>query len=138
MILNFSDKYTNFGLLFLRVAFGIMFLFHGYPKIVGGVDEWIKLGQVMEMIGITFAPEFWGFMAAFAEFFGGILLILGFFFRPACLLLFCTMAMATTMHILKGDEFNIFSHALEDAIVFFSLFFVGPGSFSIDKKLVNN
>ena len=73
-------------------------------------------------------------MAAFSEFGGGILFILGFMFRPAAILLTITMAVATTMHITKGDPFAVYSHAAELGFVFLGLVFVGPGKFSIDRE----
>jgi putative oxidoreductase len=88
----------------------------------------------MGLWGITIYPVFWGFMAAFSEFAGGFLFILGFAFRPAAMLLTITMAVATTMHITKGDDFKVWSHAAELGIVFFGLIFVGPGKLSIDRE----
>ncbi|PSR52532.1 DoxX family protein [Adhaeribacter arboris] len=125
----------NFGLLLLRVGIGWAFMMHGFPKIKGGPEFWEQIGGAMGNLGITFAPVFWGFMGAFAEFGGGFLLLLGLFFRPATLLLFFTMCVATTMHISKGDDFNTYSHALESAILFLSLYFIGPGKISLDNKL---
>jgi putative oxidoreductase len=73
-------------------------------------------------------------MAAFAEFGGGILMILGFYFRPAVLLMAITMAVALRMHIGKGDPFGVYSHALELGIIFICLLFVGPGKLSVDGE----
>ncbi len=126
---NFLDRYKDLGLLLLRVGLGIAFLFHGVPKIMSGPEKWKALGGAMGMLGITFVPVFWGFMAALSEAAGGALLILGLFFRPACILLACTMAVALTMHIGKGDPFAVYSHSLEDGIVFLSLILIGPGKY---------
>jgi putative oxidoreductase len=73
-------------------------------------------------------------MAAFAEFGGGMLFILGFLFRPAAILLTINMAVATTMHLKNGDAFGVYSHAGELFFVFLGLIFVGPGRFSIDRE----
>lgn len=134
MILGFLNKYRDLGLLILRIGLGVMFLWHGYPKLIGGPEIWQKLGMAMSGIGVKTLPVFWGFMAAFSEFFGGICLILGILFRPACILLVTTMAVAATMHLGKGDGLKVASHAIEDGIVFLSLIFIGPGKYSIDKK----
>lgn len=136
--MNFFRNYypfRNFGLLLLRVGIGWAFMMHGFPKIKGGPGFWEQIGGAMANLGITFAPIFWGFMGAFAEFGGGFLLLLGLFFRPVTLMLFFTMCVATTMHISKGDDFNTYSHALEAAILFISLYFIGPGKISLDNKL---
>lgn len=117
MLLTFLNKHRNIGLLILRLGLGIMFMYHGFPKITGGPEKWEKIGMAMASTGITFAPTFWGLMAAVAEFGGGICIILGLFFRFACVLLVVTMAVATTMHLKNGDGLQV-SHALEDGIVF--------------------
>lgn len=133
MILRALDKYRDEGLLVLRLGIGIMFMIHGYPKLTGGPEVWEKIGGVMSAIGIGFAPTFWGFMAAVSEFGGGLLLALGLFARPACFFLLMTMTVATTMHVTGGDPFQKYSHALEAAILFFSLLFIGPGKISLDQ-----
>lgn len=128
-----TEKSRDIGLFILRLGLGSMFIYHGYPKITGGASVWSGLGMAIGNLGITFVPVFWGFMAAFSEFFGGICLILGLFFRPACALMFFTMSVAVLMHLKNGDGFSAASHAVECGIVFFSLIFTGPGSFSISN-----
>ncbi|GAA4439946.1 hypothetical protein GCM10023188_36620 [Pontibacter saemangeumensis] len=128
-------SYKSFGLLLLRIGIGIAFILHGWPKLAGGVAYWEQVGKAMEVVGITFAPAFWGFMAGFAETVGGLSLLLGLLWRPACLLLLLTMLIATAGHLKGGDTFNDYSHALEAAILFFALLFIGPGKYSLDSKL---
>lgn len=132
MKLGFLAAYKNLGLLIARLGLGLSFVLHGYPKMFGGPERWEQLGGAMRAVGVDFLPTFWGFMAAFAEFGGGILMILGFYFRPAVLLMAITMAVALSMHIGKGDSFAEYSHAMELGIVFICLLFVGPGKLSID------
>ncbi|WP_231458501.1 MULTISPECIES: DoxX family protein [unclassified Pedobacter] len=133
-ILDNLGKYRNTGLLLLRIGIGIMFIVHGFPKLAGGPQGWESLGGSMKVIGINFMPVFWGFMAAVTETFGGFLLIVGLFYRPACILLVFTMIIAALVHFGKGDGLGGASHAIEMAIVFFSLIFIGPGKYSVDKK----
>jgi putative oxidoreductase len=133
-ILDNLGKYRNTGLLLIRLGLGVMFMIHGFPKIMGGVDTWKGLGGSMKLIGIDFLPVMWGFMAAATETFGGFLLILGLFFRPVNILLVFTMVIAALVHFNKGDGIDGASHAIELAVVFFGLLFVGPGKYSIDKK----
>lgn len=130
-----KTQYTNIGLLILRIGLGISFMFHGYPKLLGGPEMWEEVGTAMQVIGIDFAPVFWGFMAGITELFGGLFLLLGLFFRPALILLITVMAVAAASHVEAGDSFSALSHSIELAIVFISLLFMGPGKHSLDKKL---
>ncbi len=127
-------KYRNTGLLILRVGLGVMMMVHGLPKIMGGPEGWTQLGGSMKVVHLDFLPIFWGFMAAASEGIGGFLLLLGLFFRPVNILLVITMVVAALVHFAKGDGLDGASHAIELAIVFFSLIFIGPGKYSIDKK----
>ena len=126
-----NDK-INLALLVLRVGIGIMFVLHGYPKIMGGKERWIGLGSYgMGSIGIDFFPVLWGFFAAFFEFFGGLMLIIGFNVRFFSLGLFLTMFIAAAAHISSGDGIMGASHAIELAVVFLFLFLSGGGSYFV-------
>lgn len=131
------DRYRDFGLLLLRVGVGIMMIAHGWPKIAAGPAMWGKIGQAMGALGINFAPTFWGFMAAFAESVGGLLLVLGLFFRPTLVFLMVpTMLVAMLMHkMVRHDPFNIWSHAATLGLVFIAMIFIGPGRYSLDAKM---
>ena len=133
-ILDSLGNYRNTGLLILRVGLGIMMITHGFPKLAGGPTGWESLGGSMKVVGISFLPMFWGLMAGVAEAVGGLFLILGIFFRPVSLLLTFTMVIAALVHFAKGDGIGGASHAIELGVVFFSLIFIGPGKYSIDKK----
>ncbi len=138
MIFHKLDKHRDKGLLVLRVGIGIMFMCHGFPKLTAGPEVWTKLGGALSAMGINFAPTFMGFMASISEFGGGLLLVLGMFTRPACFFLLSTMIVALIMHTRSGDPFVEYSHALESAILFLSLLFIGPGKISLDEKLSKN
>ena len=134
MLLKFLGKYRDAGVLFLRIGLGAAFILHGLPKLTEGPKLWNVLGKSMGELGIHFFPAFWGFMAAASEGIGGIFLILGFCYRPVCLLLTFTMVVATlTLASGKSADFTAYSHPLKMAVVFFGLAFVGPGKLSIDK-----
>ncbi|MDR3561154.1 MAG: DoxX family protein [Negativicutes bacterium] len=131
-----TNDYREQGLLVLRVGIGLLFMYFGWPKIIGGEETWAKVGSMaMTPIGIHFALPFWGFMAAIAEFGGGLLLTLGLFTRLACGLLTFTMIMATVFKFSTGGGLAGASQPLSMGIVFFSLLFIGPGRYSFDAWL---
>jgi putative oxidoreductase len=138
MILRFLSRYRDVGLLILRILIGVSFLAHGVPKLLQGPVVWIKLGHAMEFLGISAYPMFWGLMSAITESLGGLLLLLGFCFRPACLFLVINMAVATTMHFNTTpgglmDKWFVASHAIELGSLFLSLLLIGPGKYSFDR-----
>lgn len=134
MCIRIFEKYKNLGFLILRLGIGGMFMFHGFGKISGGPEVLAKIGGVMSLVGIDFGHTVFGGMAAAAEFGGGLCLILGLMFRPACFFMFFTMYMATYMHVSRGDSLQVASHAIEAGILFLSLMFIGPGDWSLDEK----
>lgn len=126
-------KYNNTALLLLRIGIGAMMMMHGYPKLSGGVEKWEKLGSAMSAIGIKVLPTVWGFMAAITESIGGLFFLLGLFFRPTSFFLLFTMVVATAMHLKDGETIMDASHSIELAVVFLSMFIIGPGRYSVDR-----
>ncbi len=130
---NSQAGLIDWGLLLLRVGLGAAFVAHGVPKLLGGPETWQALGSAMTNLGVHFAPAVWGLAAALAEAGGGLLLAAGLLFRPACVAMLATMLVALAMHLGKGDSFLVYSHALEDAVVFLALLVAGPGRLTVAR-----
>lgn len=131
-----SAQLRDLGLLILRVGLGAAFVAHGLPKLLAGPHGkpmgWESLGNMAHLP----MPVVFGFLAAVAETAGGLLVALGLLFRPACAVLFCNLLVALVMvHLRHGDSFLVYSHALEDAVVFLGLVFIGPGRYSVDARI---
>ncbi|WP_371371754.1 DoxX family protein [Sporomusa aerivorans] len=135
LLAQMLSNYRDVALLLFRLGLGGMFMWHGWPKIIGGPEKWAGLGKAVGTFGIEFAPGFWGFMASFAEFGGGLLFALGLFYRPACFLLFMNMCVAFTTQMLDGKGLQKASQSFEDGLSFFGAAFVGPGKYSLDRLL---
>lgn len=127
-------NYRNFGLLIIRVGLGIMFIYHGFPKLTGGPHKWAGIGSATKYVGIHFLPMVWGFLAAVSEAIGGVLLIIGWQFRVVCLLLVINLIVAAAMHLGTGGGMGEAAHAIEDAVTFAGLVFLGAGKYSVDGK----
>lgn len=125
----------RFTLFILRVGLGVLTIGHGIPKIMGGFEEWQKLGTFIYPMGIQFLPTVWGFLGAITEFFGGIMLVLGLGTRIASLALTFMMIVAAVWHIDRGDDYMIYSFPLTLVVVFFSYMMMGSDKFSVDYYL---
>lgn len=118
----------NFGLLFLRIAFSGMMLFHGVPKLLkllAGNFEFIDLfglGALNTLI-----------LAILGEVIFPILVIVGFKTRITVIPIIITMAGAAFM-IHANDPFEVKEKALLFLIGFISIAILGPGKYSVDRK----
>jgi putative oxidoreductase len=128
------SQHADFGLLIGRFGIGAIFIVSGWHKLSGGQAAWTHLGHAMTYLGIGFMPNVWGLLSALAEFLGGILLVLGFLFRPAAILILLNMFVAAvTTFRQHPHDFAVYSRPIEMLCILIILLFVGPGKFSIDR-----
>ena len=117
----------------LRIMLGIVFLYHGYPKML--TKKGFQ-GHVATVKQIGFWPaSFWAFFSAFAEFFGGLLLLLGLFTRIGAALIVINMIVAFyAKKFVWGSKFNIINGGYEYDLVAAALTLVllGGGVYSLD------
>jgi len=132
MLFTTGDGALQAGWALLRIAVGIVFITHGYPKLVAGAGKWDWLGQQMSVVGIECWPRFWGLLAVTAELLGGLLLALGLFTRISALLLLGTMVIALIFLIKSGQTYDLISHPLKLIFVFLAFILAGGGRYSLD------
>lgn len=95
--MKFLKGLEPLSLLALRVALGMIFLYHGYPKLTHPT-EGMRTFFVSHGFPAYFLP-----LAGTLECFGALLLFLGLFTRPAALLLAIEMGVAIwKVHSLHG------------------------------------
>lgn len=131
--------------LVLRLAAGLIFLPHGWSKVFGsgGVHAF---AQDLPQYHV---PIFLGYVAAYAEMFGAVLLIAGLFTRLDALLLAGTMFVAAFVVQLPdvfrdpdaaGRRFFASMHTIELPLsllaVTVAIVLLGPGRFSLDYLLI--
>ncbi len=131
MKLTWLSNYRDLGLLLLRLGLGALLISAGWPKLAEGIQGWEKLGLAMGNLGIHFAPAFWGFACAMTETFAGLFLALGFYFRISTILLTLNFIVATVMLVNKHSDHWTFPALV--GLLCFSLIFIGPGKYSVDR-----
>lgn len=120
---------ASLGLLLLRVYAGAALMEHGWGKIQNPM-HWMGDGPGA-------APGVFQALAAVAEFFGGLGLIVGLLTPVAAFGVACTMVVAVSKHVAHGDPFvahggRSFEPALGYLVTAVLLMLAGPGAFSLD------
>ena len=125
------ENMQPFALLVLRAVLGLVMTTAGWLKVSGGMAEFKGF---LVTVGI---PGWMGYVSAYAEFFGGILLMVGLLTRFASLAIFINMMVAvvkvTWKNGLMGPQGYGFPLAL--AAMAFALIFFGGGSISLDSAV---
>lgn len=129
--------FFDLALLVGRVFIGVSFVVHALGKIgvVGPGNMQMFVGW-LESLNVP-KPQLQARVAMLTELICGILLALGFFTRPACVLLMIVMITACLIGH-KGGGYLItnnppgLEYALNLAVILFVFFLLGPGVYSID------
>ena len=118
----------DFGLLLMRIGFSVGMMTHGYGKFLKVIQGNFEFG---DPIGI--GPTFSLILAAIGEFIAPILIILGWKTRLATI--FPTLTMLVAFAIAHdGDPFSRKEKAFVYLIAFLTLYFTGPGKYSLGKE----
>src|SRR4051794_11775051 len=133
-VLQFLSKYRETGLLLFRASIGLIFIILIAPVLWSGHGSWEHFGSAMRHLDFHSHYQFWGFVGAVLGCAGGVLMILGLFFRLGVVF---TWAI-TLIHLVavwdsRGD-FLARLPSLEMAILLLSLLLIGPGKYSVDKN----
>ena len=117
-----------FALLVLRAVLGLVMAAHGWQKVNGGMAHFTGF---LVTLGI---PGWMGYVSAYAEFVGGILLIIGLLTRFAAFAIFINMVVAVVKVTWKNGLVgpNGYEFGLTLAALAFTLIFFGAGSISLD------
>ena len=130
--MHFLEKLKPLGLLLLRVALGVIFIYHGYPKLFGHTRD------AMQSFTHMGFPGYFVYVAGVIEFFGGCMLVAGLFTRVAGLLLAIEMAVGLwRVHNIISNPMAVRNYELPLvlAVSTFALATVGAGLISFDQAL---
>jgi putative oxidoreductase len=136
-LLSQNPSSAQIGNLLLRVPVGLIFAAHGAQKLFGWFGGYGLNATAgwMESIGLTPGLPL-ALLAGSAEFFGGILLLLGLFTRPAALALAVTMLVAIfSVHWQNGFFMsnNGYEFALALLATTIALAASGAGKLALDS-----
>jgi putative oxidoreductase len=133
---------SDIGALILRIAAGAIFLPHGWPKIMGEGGPGAFAADIAANYHL---PTFLGYVAAYSEVIGAILLVAGLFTRLDAFLLACTMFVAAFIVQLPEALYEVPADAIKSFVILraielplalfaicVALVLTGPGRVSLD------
>ena len=132
--MRYLDRLLPLGLFLMRLTLGCIMTVHGYHKVFGGLQHFAH------MVGGMGLPVWLGYVAAITELLAGILVIAGFFTRPAACAICIDLVIAIwKVHLHNGlvgspDHPGI-ELPLAAATLAFALIFFGAGPISVDHVL---
>jgi putative oxidoreductase len=125
---RYLDRLQPLALLVMRLALGAVMVAHGYQNLFRHLHEHVRF---VASLGI---PASLGYVSSFAEFAGGLLVLVGLFTRAAAFALCIDLIVAiwkVNWHSgLTGDHGYEFPLAL--ATLAFALIFLGGGPIAMD------
>ena len=121
--------FSDWGIFILRLALGLIFLVHGWPKLKN-----LKVtAQNFEMMG--FKPGiFWGTIVAVVEFVGGLAVLVGLYTQLAAPFLAIDMLVAVIWKMKRGQKL-VGGYELDLSIMSIALLLstLGAGAYSLDN-----
>src|SRR5579864_3381609 len=119
--LRYLDRLQPLALFVMRLALGAIMVSHGYHKVFGGLHHH---AQFVASLGL---PAWTAYLSAFAEFLGGLLVLIGLFTRAAAFAICIDLAVAIwKVHWHNGLSGNGgFEFPLAVATLAFALIFFG-------------
>ena len=129
------NRFGGYTIIVLRIALGCIFIAHGGQKLFGlwGGSGLGAFAQSLEGLGIPY-PGIMAPIAGAAEFFGGLMVLLGLYARWGALFITGVMAVAVyTIHWKNGFFLSNQGYEYNLAIVAMclSILFAGSGRWSI-------
>ncbi|HKV39342.1 MAG TPA: DoxX family protein [Blastocatellia bacterium] len=122
------EKLKPLALLLLRVGLGVIFIYHGFPKLAHS-EMWKA-----NFVHMGFPPYF-AYIAGVLEVLGGLGLILGLFTRVCGLLLAVELGIAAVkVHMPQGSILSVGNYELPLllSVGSFTLTALGAGAVSLD------
>jgi len=131
---RYLDRLQPLALLVMRLVLGAIMTTYGYHKVFGG------LRQHAHLVAGLGLPGWPGYVSAFTELLGGLLILAGFFTRPAAFAVCVNLAVAIwKVHLHNGligsPDRPGYEFPLAAAALAFALIFLGGGPIALDHVL---
>ena len=132
--MRYLDRLQPIALLIMRISAGVIMTAHGYQKVFGGLHHHAGFVASLGM------PAWLGYISAFTEFLGGLLILVGLFTRVAASAVCINLVVAIwKVHWHNGLMGSMgrpgYEFPLAVASMVFALIFLGAGPIAMDHIL---
>lgn len=138
-----TSNRPELGLFILRLGVGAIFLMHGWMKLFGGQESFVR--EMLAMVGWSMPDAIW-WVVTLVELLGGLMLVLGVFARYAALALAIEMVVAVLLFHLRQGFFIVaipnvplaygFEYHLALVAGLVCVFLGGSGRWALEDKLM--
>ena len=129
--MRYLDRLQPLALLVMRISLGVIMVAHGYQ------NTFRHLHDHVHMVASLGLPAWLGYVSSLTELLGGLLILVGFFTRPAAFAVCIDLIVAIwKVHWHNGlMAEHGYEFPLAIATIAFALIFFGGGQFAIDHVL---
>jgi len=129
-LFSWLNRFQPFGSLVMRLVLSIIMIRHGYDKVIPSGS----LYNFTHMVIRLHLPVWLGYLAAFTEFFGGLLLFVGLLTRIVAIMMAIEMVVAIIKIHIHGGLMgpNSFAFPLTCFAIALMLVFTGCGWLGLD------
>jgi len=127
----FLKKWEPLTLLLLRCGLGVVFVYHGFPKLFGSTERFVESFQAVGL------PSYFVYLAGVIEFFGGLAIATGLFTPVVGIILLLEMAVAMWKYNFNEGIYAVREYELPLILGLASLALAatGGGIFSLDHLI---
>jgi putative oxidoreductase len=129
-----SSSSRETGILILRAGLGVVLLIHGILQLIKGQAHWATVALSSGVPGVHTSPVIFGCAAILCIIGGGLLLLMGLYFRLGCMLLAAVVAAALYSKVKIGVHYVELVNVAAALAVVTGLMFMGPGKHSLDER----
>jgi len=124
-------KWEPVTLLLLRCGLGLVFIYHGYPKLFGNTERFVESFQTLGL------PGYFVYVAGVIEVFGGLAIIFGLLTPVVGIILLLEMAVAMWKYNFNEGIYAVREYELPLilGLASLSLAATGAGALSLDHLI---
>jgi len=128
------NQRIDLGLLVMRLGLAVPMLIYAVPKLIAGASAWQRAVRDIPLLGQSGSPEWVGLAVLILVTLAALMLLTGFLFRLATLVL-TLFFVVFLIHFMSLGYRTLPIYAASQVGLCLGLMFSGPGRFSIAVKI---